>query len=119
MNVRVLGVYGGTNINTQKDKVIQGMDVLVATPGRLYDLVLHKALSLKDVKKLVIDEMDVMLDLGFKFQITNILELLPTKRQHLLFSATMTEDVDQMILDYFGNHVKVSVSGQWRAIEKY
>src|SRR5690606_31663454 len=74
---RVIGVYGGTNINTQKTLLEEGHDIVVATPGRLYDLVLSRALQLKSIKKLVIDEVDVMLDLGFRFQLTNIFELLP------------------------------------------
>ena len=88
MNTRVIGVYGGTNINTQKLSVLEGCDIIVATPGRLYDLVLAKALSLKDIKKMVIDEVDIMLDEGFRFQLTNIFELLPKKRQNVMFSAT-------------------------------
>src|SRR5690606_36078085 len=71
-SVRVLGVYGGTNINKQKDAAAQGADIVVATPGRLYDLVLSRAIQLRSVKKLVIDEVDVMLDLGFRFQLTNL-----------------------------------------------
>jgi ATP-dependent RNA helicase RhlE len=110
MNVRVKGIYGGSNINTQKDAVAEGMDVLVATPGRLYDLVMHRAIQLKNIKKLVIDEVDVMLDLGFRFQITNIFELLPEKRQSVMFSATMTEDVSLLIDDFFIAPEKVSIA---------
>ena len=65
-NNRVLGVYGGTNINTQKQQIAAGIDILVATPGRLYDLALSRVLQLKSIQKLVIDEVDVMLDLGFQ-----------------------------------------------------
>ena len=67
MTIRVIGVYGGTNINTQKQVVAQGADIIIATPGRLYDLVIAKALQLSGIKKLVIDEVDIMLDLGFRF----------------------------------------------------
>ena len=67
INIRVLGVYGGTNINTQKQAVAQGVDIIVATPGRLYDLALSNVLKLKSIQKLVIDEVDIMLDLGFRF----------------------------------------------------
>lgn len=108
--IRVLGVYGGVNMNTQKIEVEKGMDILVATPGRLYDLALCQALSLKSVKKLVIDEVDVMLDLGFRFQITNIFDLLPQRRQNIMFSATMTEEIDTLINDYFANPTKISVA---------
>ncbi|MDP5228859.1 MAG: DEAD/DEAH box helicase, partial [Cellulophaga sp.] len=110
INVRVLGVYGGTNMNTQKQSCAQGTDILVATPGRLYDLALSKAVKLKEIKKLVIDEVDVMLDLGFRFQLTNIFELLPAKRQNIMFSATMTTDVDDLINDFFTVPEKVSMA---------
>lgn len=109
-NVRTLGVYGGTNINTQALAVAEGMDILVATPGRLYDLVLNGALKIKSVKKLVIDEVDVMLDLGFRYQLKNIFELLPERRQNLMFSATMTEEVDALIHDFFFDPVKISIA---------
>lgn len=109
-NLRVLGVYGGTNINTQKLKVAEGVDILVSTPGRLYDLALTKALNLKLVRKVTIDEVDVMLDLGFRFQLTNIFDLLPEKRQNTMFSATMTDEVDAFITDYFIDPVKIAIA---------
>lgn len=112
-SVRVLGVFGGTNINRQKEAVAEGADIIVATPGRLYDLVVSRTLQLKAIKKVVIDEVDVMLDLGFRFQLTNILELLPNKRQNIMFSATMTDDVNVFIHDFFiaPTTVSVAVSG--------
>ena len=82
----------------------------MATPGRLYDLALSGVLQLKGIKKLVIDEVDVMLDLGFRFQIQNIFELLPNRRQNIMFSATMTEDVDMLIDDYFITPTKISIA---------
>ena len=109
-NVRIQGVYGGTNINTQKQMLAQGLDILVATPGRLYDLAVSRALQLKSIQKLVIDEVDVMLDLGFRFQITNIFDLIPERRQNIMFSATMTKDVDALITDFFINPERVSVA---------
>jgi ATP-dependent RNA helicase RhlE len=112
-SIRVIGVFGGTNINRQKEAVAKGADIIVATPGRLYDLVVSRALQLKNIKKMVIDEVDVMLDLGFRFQLTNILELLPNKRQNIMFSATMTDDVNVFIHDFFiaPTTVSVAVSG--------
>ena len=107
MNLRVEGVYGGTNINTQKLVVMKGLDVLVATPGRLVDLALSGYLNLKHVKQFVIDEMDEMLSLGFRAQLTSILDLLPRKRQSLLFSATMSEEVDELINTFFQGPVLV------------
>ncbi|WP_298504905.1 DEAD/DEAH box helicase [uncultured Maribacter sp.] len=109
-NVRTIAVYGGTNINTQKMAVMQGSDIIVATPGRLYDLVLSRALQLKMVKKLVIDEVDVMLDLGFRFQLTNIMDLLPKRRQNIMFSATMTDEIEALITNFFKDTQKVSVA---------
>ena len=91
MSVVAVGVYGGVNINTQWKELQNGADVLVATPGRLYDLILNGAFKTKGIKKLVIDEMDEMLNLGFRTQVKNILDLLPQKRQNLLFSATITD----------------------------
>tara|TARA_R110002073_G_scaffold72537_1_gene177239 strand:+ start:216698 stop:218038 length:1341 start_codon:yes stop_codon:yes gene_type:complete len=110
LNLRVQGVFGGTNINTQKQALALGVDIVVATPGRLYDLALSRALKLREIKKLVIDEVDVMLDLGFRFQLINILELLPERRQNILFSATMTEDVALLIDDFFLQPVKISIA---------
>ena len=110
INVRVLGVYGGTNINTQKQAIAQGQDIIVATPGRLYDLALSNVLKLKAIQKLVIDEVDVMLDLGFRFQLLNIFDVLPQRRQNILFSATMTNDVDALINDFFKSPTKISIA---------
>lgn len=110
INNRVLGVYGGTNINTQKQAVAQGQDIIVATPGRLYDLAVSRVLQLKSIQKLVIDEVDVMLDLGFRHQLMNIFDILPPRRQNIMFSATMTIDVDELITDFFVNPSKVSIA---------
>lgn len=107
---KILGIYGGTNINTQKKALLEGCDIIVATPGRLYDLALAKAVNLKTIQKLIIDEVDVMLDLGFKFQIENIIELLPEKRQSILFSATMTKKVETIIADSFISPKTISVA---------
>lgn len=109
-SIKVVGVYGGTNMNRQKEALAEGADIVVATPGRLYDLALSKALRLKTIKKLVIDEVDVMLDLGFRFQLSNIMDLLPERRQNIMFSATMTDEVDKLIHDYFISPEKVTVA---------
>lgn len=110
VSCRIIGVYGGTNMNTQKKWLQDGADVVVATPGRLYDLALCRALQLKGVKKVVIDEVDIMLDLGFRFQLTNIFELLPNKKQNLMFSATMTEDIEEIISSFFSLAEKVQIA---------
>ncbi len=105
-----LGVYGGTNMNRQKEALAEGADIIVATPGRLYDLMLSGALRTKSIKKVVIDEVDVMLDLGFRFQLSNIMDLLPERRQNIMFSATMTQEVDKLINDYFKAPKKVTIA---------
>ena len=110
MSVTVVGVYGGTNINTQAAEVIKGVDVLVATPGRLFDLLMNGAVKTKSIKKVVIDEMDEMLNLGFRTQIKNILDLLPAKRQNLLFSATITEDVELLMDTFFNEPTRVEAA---------
>ena len=109
-NTRVVGVYGGTNINTQKVALLPGSDIVVATPGRLYDLVMHGALKLKTVKKLVIDEVDIMLDLGFRYQLNNIFQILPVRRQNIMFSATMTDEINNLIHDYFNRTQTISIA---------
>jgi len=110
MTVRTIGIYGGVNIKTQSARLLEGADIVVATPGRLYDLILNQSLIVKGLKKLVIDEVDVMLDLGFRRQITNILELLPERRQNIMFSATMTDHVDALIDDFFVAPAKISIA---------
>ena len=110
MSVVVVGVYGGVNINTQALEVQKGVDVLVATPGRLYDLCMNGAVKTKAIKKLVIDEVDEMLNLGFRTQLKNILDLLPAKRQNLMFSATITPDVEMLIATYFNDPERVEAA---------
>ncbi|MFT7344189.1 MAG: ATP-dependent RNA helicase RhlE [Lentimonas sp.] len=110
MNVRVHGIYGGVNINTQRINLMDGADIIVATPGRLYDLALSHSIPLKAIKKLVIDEVDVMLDLGFRPQIMDLFELLPPKRQNILFSATMTTEVEELIQNFFTAPQKISIA---------
>jgi ATP-dependent RNA helicase RhlE len=110
MSVDAVGVYGGVNIKTQMAELANGADVVVATPGRLYDLMMNGAFKTKAIKKLVIDEVDEMLNLGFRTQLKNILDLLPAKRQNLLFSATMTEEVEALIATYFNAPMSVEAA---------
>ncbi len=100
-NIKVTGAYGGTNIKTQMAAINAGVDVIVATPGRLLDLILNGTVKTKMIKKLVIDEVDEMLNLGFRTQLKNILDILPEKRQNLMFSATITEEVELFIGNTF------------------
>ena len=116
-NLVVKGVYGGTNMNTQKTEVEEGMDILVATPGRLYDLAMAGAFKTKTIKKLVIDEVDEMLNLGFRSQLKNILDLLPDRRQNLMFSATLTDEVGQLIETYFNDPIKIEAAPTGTPVE--
>jgi len=121
MSVRVEGVYGGGNINTQSAQIEAGLDVLVATPGRLIDFLLRGTLKTKSIKHLVIDEVDEMLTLGFRPQLTTILDLLPKKRQNLMFSATMSEEVESLISVFFNHPTKIEAAPtgtHWRILNR-
>ncbi|SHM95804.1 ATP-dependent RNA helicase RhlE [Chitinophaga jiangningensis] len=110
MSVEVLGLYGGVNMNPQMAAAKEKTDIIVATPGRLYDVILSGAVKMKGIKRLVIDEMDEMLNLGFRTQIQNIMDLLPERRQNLLFSATITEDVEKLIETHFENPARIEAA---------
>lgn len=118
ITARVIGVYGGKNINTQKLLFNDGCDILVGTPGRVMDLAIDNAISLKEVQKLIIDEFDEMLNLGFRPQLTHIFEMMREKRQNILFSATMTEAVDDMLDEYFANPIEISLAKSGTPLEK-
>ena len=110
MNVRVVGVYGGVNMIRQTPLVVAGVDVLVATPGRLLDLALNGSLKLKSIKRFVIDEVDEMLNLGFRPQLVRIIDLLPTKRQNLMFSATISEELKDLVHDFFVEPLEIEAA---------
>ena len=117
MNIRFTGIYGGANINKQKDIVYNGVDVLVSTPGRLVDLTGTGVLRLVDVQKFVLDEVDEMLNSGFKSQLTAILDVLPVKRQNIMFSATLNRDVDNIIQEYFNDPIRVEIARHGTPLE--
>ena len=110
MTLETVGVFGGVNMNTQRLAVENGSDIVVATPGRLYDLAVSGSLKLNAIKKLVIDEVDEMLNLGFRTQLKNILDLLPPRRQNLLFSATINEEVEGLMDLYFNNPERIEAA---------
>ncbi|TQM41655.1 ATP-dependent RNA helicase RhlE [Flavobacterium branchiophilum] len=117
MSIRTLGVYGGVNINTQKKAVFEGIDILVGTPGRTMDLALDNYIRFDETQKLVIDEFDEMLNLGFRPQLTSILSMIKGKRQNILFSATMTDEVDEILNDYFDFPEEVTLSPSGTPLE--
>ncbi len=109
--VKTMAVYGGVSINPQMMK-LSGTDVLVATPGRLLDLIEHNAVKLSEVEMLVLDEADKMLNLGFKEEMDLIFALLPAKRQNLLFSATLGGDVKTIVDTQLHNPVTIAVEAE-------
>ncbi|MFJ6330825.1 DEAD/DEAH box helicase [Rhizobium sp. NPDC092011] len=111
-------VVGGASINKQQLQLERGTDILVATPGRLLDLISRRALSLGHVTHLVLDEADQMLDLGFIHDLRKIAKMVPAKRQTLLFSATMPKAIADLASDYLSNPVKVEVSPPGKAADK-
>ncbi len=118
MSIRTLGVYGGVNINTQKKAVFEGIDILVGTPGRIMDLALDAYIRFDETQKLVIDEFDEMLNLGFRIQLTSIFSMMRTKRQNILFSATMTDEVDAVLNDFFDFPEEVTLSPSGTPLEQ-
>ncbi|MDP5000949.1 MAG: DEAD/DEAH box helicase, partial [Flavobacterium sp.] len=118
MSVRTLGIYGGVNINTQRKALAQGVDILVGTPGRVMDLGLDGVLRFDELQKLVIDEFDEILNLGFRTQLTSILSMMRGKKQNILFSATMTEEVDAMLDEYFEFPEEVSLAQSGTPLEQ-
>jgi len=117
-SIRTLGIYGGVNINTQKKNIYEGLDIVVGTPGRVMDLALDNVLRFDNVQKLVIDEFDEILNLGFRPQLTSILSMMRNKRQNILFSATMTEEVDELLDEYFNFPEEVSLAPSGTPLEK-
>lgn len=106
--VKSLAVFGGVSINPQMIQ-LQGVEILIATPGRLLDLVESNAMQLSEIDILVLDEADKMLNLGFKEEMNRIFALLPTKRQNLLFSATLGKDIDSITEMILRNPVKIEI----------
>ena len=103
-------VFGGVSINPQKQKLIKGVDILVATPGRLLDHVNQRSVNLSQVDILVLDEADRMLDMGFIRDIRKILALLPKQRQTLLFSATFSDEIKQLSKELLNNPALIEVA---------
>ncbi|MCS2163404.1 ATP-dependent RNA helicase RhlE [Scandinavium sp. H11S7] len=118
LNIRSLVVFGGVSINPQMMKLRSGVDVLVATPGRLLDLEHQNAVSLDKVEILVLDEADRMLDMGFIHDIRRVLAKLPAKRQNLLFSATFSDEIKGLASKLLHNPLEVEVARRNTASEQ-
>ena len=118
MNLRSTVVFGGVKINPQMQRLRRGVDVLVATPGRLLDLYGQNAVHFDDLEVLVLDEADRMLDMGFIHDIKRIIKLLPKKRQNLMFSATFSTEIRQLAKTFTHHPVEISVSPEVTTAEK-
>jgi ATP-dependent RNA helicase RhlE len=103
LDLNSMALYGGVDVEPQKERLIEGIDILVATPGRLLDLLHQRAVYFDEVEMLVLDEADRMLDMGFIDDISKIIERLPFDRQNLLFSATINEDVRKLADSFSGD----------------
>lgn len=114
--VKSMAVYGGVSINPQMIE-LQGVEILVATPGRLLDLISNRAISLSAIKILVLDEADKMLNLGFKEEMSKIFGLLPKSRQNLLFSATLSDDLNNINKSLLRNPVIVKVEEEIQKLD--
>ncbi|HCL63603.1 MAG TPA: RNA helicase [Rhizobium sp.] len=116
--LKINQVVGGASIGKQQLQLEKGTDILVATPGRLLDLISRNAISLRAVTYLVLDEADQMLDLGFIHDLRKISKMVPAKRQTLLFSATMPKTIADLAATFLNNPVKVEVSPPGKAADK-
>jgi ATP-dependent RNA helicase RhlE len=111
-DIRCLALYGGVGPKYQLEQLAQGADILISTPGRFFDLYLREGIKTKKIKTLVLDECDRMMDMGFMPQLRNILEVIPSKRQNLLFSATFPERVEILSEEFLLWPTKIEVSPQ-------
>ena len=111
-DLRILAIYGGIGPKTQIEMIHQGVDILISTPGRFTELYQRGELSTKQIKILVLDEADRMMDMGFMGQLRKILEVLPLKRQNLLFSATFSERIEKLSAEFLEFPIKVAVTPQ-------
>ena len=118
LRLRLAVIYGGVGQKPQVDTLARGVDILVATPGRLLDLMGQRRVNLHRIEHLVLDEADRMLDMGFVRDVRRILMALPTVRQSLLFSATMPRDVARLASDFLRDPVRVAVTPQATPVER-
>ncbi len=117
-HLKVAMVVGGASLNAQASRLLRGTDILVATPGRLIDLLDRRAVTLSETRHLVLDEADQMLDMGFIHALRQIVKLLPTERQTLLFSATMPKLMAEIADAYLTDPVRVQAAPPGKTADK-
>lgn len=110
LNLKTLVIYGGVSQFSQTKDLVKGIDILVATPGRLLDLINQRYVSLKNVKYFVLDEADLMLDMGMLQDVRKIIAYLPKERQTMFFSATMPSEIEKLANSILKNPIKVQVT---------
>jgi ATP-dependent RNA helicase RhlE len=109
-DVKTIGIYGGVEQDPQIKQLHEGVDIVIATPGRVFDLVNQGYLILRDIKVLVLDEADLMLDLGFYKDIEDLIKYLPRQRQTLFFSATINEKIKKLAYSIVRNAIRIQIS---------
>ena len=116
-DLRVVTIYGGASMGDQKDKLEAGAEIVVGTPGRIYDFIRRKTLKLDEALVCCLDEADEMLNMGFFEEVTRILDHLPENCQQLLFSATVPADIEQIIREYLTTPETILLSGDEYKVE--
>jgi len=111
-DLRIVAIYGGVGPKTQIEEISKGLDLLIATPGRFLELYSRNEIPVKQIKTLILDEGDRMMDMGFMPQLRKIFEVIPSKRQNLLFSATFPEKMDRLVNEFIVFPVRVEVTPQ-------
>ncbi|MGY6561023.1 MAG: DEAD/DEAH box helicase [Luteibaculaceae bacterium] len=116
-NIRIIPLFGGSGKQKQRDLLATGTDLAIGTPGRVMELYFEQSLYVKKITTLVLDEADRMLDMGFYPQIRDLLEILPTKKQNLLFSATFPYKVENLTQSFMDNPIKLEITPQATPVE--
>lgn len=116
-DLRFACIYGGVGAKAQIEKIAAGLDLLVATPGRFMDLYLRGSINLRNLKFMVLDEADKLMDMGFMPQLRQVLEVIPRKRQNLLFSATFSPRVEELSTEFLEYPLKIEVEPQATTVD--
>lgn len=118
VNLKSAVIFGGVGQGTQVKKIERGIDVLIATPGRFYDLYQQGLLDLDHIEYFVLDEADRMLDMGFIKDVRKIIKIIPKNRQTMMFSATLPKEIEHLVSDILNNPVRIMVSSGNMTVEK-
>jgi len=117
-DIRIVALYGGVGPKTQIEEIKKGVDIVVATPGRFLEIYLRNELHTKKITTLVIDEADRMMDMGFMHQLRKIFEVIPSKKQNLLFSATFSDRIERLSQEFLEFPVRVEITPQATTAEQ-